>query len=128
MPYRLVTTSSKHTCIFPYLPTAALMCAELQIPTNGNILYSTNMTSPYDFGTEATYVCDSGFGISGSDRMRTCGGMDLDPEGIWSGLAATCERELLCSLTLFSNEFFGYQSNILFLHFQYKLTSWFLKY
>ena len=70
------------------------MCAELSTPTNGAILYSTNMTAPYNFGTKATYVCDSGFGISGGDRIRTCGGMVTHTEGIWSGVAATCECKL----------------------------------
>ena len=72
---------------------AAIVCTNLTAPTNGRIVYSSDTTSPYDFGTEATYECDIGFGISQGDRMRTCGGFGSSTEGMWSGDAASCQRE-----------------------------------
>ena len=72
------------------------MCSDLAAPDNGQVMYSLDMTSPYDFQTMATYVCDSGFGLSGGTRTRTCGDGDgLTNNGVWSGSVATCEREFI---------------------------------
>ena len=76
---------------------AAIMCTDLPAPADGRVTY-TDTTSPYDFGTVATYVCDSGFGISGGNRTRACGGLDLSTVGTWNGIAATCD----CEFTLHS--------------------------
>ncbi len=73
------------------LPTIiAIMCSDLPPPDNGRITYSTDTTSPYDFGTVATYVCDTGFGLVGGGS-RLCGGRDTSPSGSWSEAASTCE-------------------------------------
>ena len=82
------------------------MCTSLSTPDNGRIIYFTDATSPYEFGTVATYVCNSGFGLSGGVAVRTCGGDDSDPAGTWSGTAPSC----LCRFQnlLFSIHFLVY--------------------
>ncbi len=40
--------------------------------------------------TNATYGCDDGFGLSGGDRVRTCGSSSSGP-GEWNGVNLTCE-------------------------------------
>ena len=79
---------------------AALMCTDLPAPDNGQISYSTDTISPYDFGTEVTYTCNTGFGISSGNRTRTCGGLDINTEGVWNGVAVTCDREFTLLLIL----------------------------
>ncbi len=84
-------------CLFiryidPY--TSVLICTSLPTPDNGRIIYSIDSTSLYEFGTVATYVCDSGFGLSGGVISSTCGGDDSDPVGTWSGTAPSCLCEL----------------------------------
>ena len=69
----------------------ALMCSDLPVPDNGGIVYSSGMTSLYDFGTTATYMCDTGFGISGGNVLRTCRGSGLSPNGTWTGIAPLCD-------------------------------------
>ena len=39
----------------------------------------------------ATYSCNPGFGLSGGDGTRTCGGDGSSPTGAWSGTPSTCE-------------------------------------
>ena len=68
------------------------MCTGLPSPDNGSIIYPTGTTSPYEFGTVATYMCDTGFGIDGGDVLRTCHGYGLSPMGTWTGTAPRCER------------------------------------
>ena len=69
------------------------MCSDLPTPDNGRIVYSTGVTSPYDFGTVATYVCDTGFGLRGGDNTRSCGGGGPTTSGSWTGRAPTCEGD-----------------------------------
>ena len=38
----------------------------------------------------ASYSCVSGFGMSGGDATRTCGGDGSSPSGVWSGVAPSC--------------------------------------
>ena len=63
------------------------MCPALDAPANGQIMYDSDMSAPFDFRTTATYDCDSGYGLSGGTSVRTC-----ESEG-WSGSAPTCQRE-----------------------------------
>ena len=63
------------------------MCPLLDALVNGQIMYDPDMTAPFDFGTTATYSCDSGYGLSGGTSVRTC-----ESEG-WSGSAPTCQGE-----------------------------------
>ena len=55
------------------LLTAAISCPAL--PTdglNGQITYSVDTPPPYNFGTIATYLCDTSYGVTG-DSILTCG-------------------------------------------------------
>ncbi len=85
--------TSQH--IFKCYPLA-IMCFELTTPSNGQVVYS-DLTSPYDFDTMVTYVCYTGFGLSGGDEILTCGGDGSSQIGEWSGVIPTCEG-ILCAL------------------------------
>ena len=54
-----------------------------------------DMTPDHDHGTTATYSCNEGFGLSGGDVVRTCGGDGRIVTGEWSGSAPSCERKCL---------------------------------
>lgn len=58
-------------------------------PVNGAISYSSGMSSTFDFGTIATYSCESGFAVIGSLK-RTCGGDGSSLTGEWDGYDPTC--------------------------------------
>ena len=66
------------------------ICFALPAPDNGRIVYSPDTTSPYSFATTATYICNSGYGLSGGTRTRNCGGDDSSPIGSWDGSAPLC--------------------------------------
>ena len=89
--------------------TAALMCPDLPAPDNGQVSYLTDTNPPYEFGTEVTYTCNTGFGISSGNRTGTCGGLDTNSEGVWNGIAATCDRE--CTVILHFVSIFLTQRN-----------------
>ena len=55
---------------------------------SGQISYDS---SELVFGTTATYSCDTGFGLSGGDRERVCGGNGSSSNGVWNGVAPNCE-------------------------------------
>ncbi len=63
------------------------MCSVLPLIINGVISYSD--TAPFDFTTTATYFCNEGFFLQGSDR-RECTGDSADTVGEWSGNAPVC--------------------------------------
>ena len=65
------------------------MCPDLMDPENGRVTYSPDVLALFDFGTVATYQCDSGYAISGEDT-RTCEGDGRFFMGTWSGVAPTC--------------------------------------
>ncbi len=67
------------------------MCSGLIIPDNGAVVYSTGLSTFYDYQTSATYFCDTGFGISEGTVIRTCGGDGSTPNGTWTGNDAVCE-------------------------------------
>ena len=81
---------------FP-LPTVyiatALTCSGLSVPQNGRIFFTPDTTSPYDYNSVATYACNPGFGLTGGDPTRTCGGDDSSTSGVWSGTAPVCNRK-----------------------------------
>ena len=80
---------------------ADIECSNLTPPTNGIILYNPNITEMYAYQTRATYICSSGYGLSGGDGVRTCVGSPTGP-GEWSETAPTCEgkRDILNLLSL----------------------------
>ncbi len=67
----------------------AVMCDPLPNPNNGFITF-TEDTMSIGFMALATYGCDTGFGLSGGNRVRTCGSSDSGP-GDWTGTAPSCE-------------------------------------
>ncbi|XP_064387965.1 uncharacterized protein LOC135336171 isoform X3 [Halichondria panicea] len=90
-----------------------VMCCDLPTPDNGRIVYSTDVTSPYDFSTVATYVCDTGFGLRGGDNTRSCGGGGPTTSGSWTGRAPTCEVISCTSLNPISNGMIAYSPDYL---------------
>lgn len=52
-------------------------------------------TSTYVVSTVATYSCDPGYGLSGGDTARTCGGDGSTTTGVWDGMMPTCQRTLI---------------------------------
>ncbi len=80
----------KYSCTY-----AAVTCADLAAPTNGQISYST--TLPYGFGTVASYSCDTGYGLVGIDWTSMCNGDSSSTAGMWIGTPPTCEGEY-CNL------------------------------
>ncbi len=73
-------------CLF-----VAITCINLNAPTNGIITFSAGTTAPYDYQTTATYSCNTGYGLSGKDSVRTCLGSTTGVGGEWSATAPTCE-------------------------------------
>ena len=73
--------------------SAAITCPTLPPPINGQVMYTTNSASDIDFGTVARYTCNGGFGLSGGDVQRMCGGTSDSPNGSWIGTAPSCESE-----------------------------------
>ena len=71
---------------------SAITCHSLGTIANGQVTDSTDTTSPSDFGTVATFTCNTGFGLDG-DRMRTCGGDGSSRSGVWSGSSPMCVGE-----------------------------------
>ena len=71
------------------------MCPQLSNPANGLVRFSTLEMDfpPFELGTTATYVCNSGFGLtpSGVDPIRLCESDDDSLNGVWTG------QELFCS-------------------------------
>ena len=60
-------------------------CAELTDPANGNV----DVTDGTNTGSVATYSCDDGYTLSGSET-RTC-----EEGGLWSGDAPVCEGKVV---------------------------------
>ena len=76
--------------------SAAIQCKPLDVIANGNITYSADITSDYDFGTEATYTCNEGFflDLSVGVRVRTCVDDDgIDAVGMFTDEAPVCVRK-----------------------------------
>ena len=65
------------------------MCPTLLSPANGFITFTEGSSSSLQFMTNATYGCNTGYGLSGGDRVRTCVGSVVGP-GEWSGTEPTC--------------------------------------
>ncbi len=77
-----------------------ITCSDLPSLTNGIIDYSgAGSTDSRPVGTVATHTCDTGYAIIDGSTTRTCGS-----DGVWSGLAPTCQRKWngLCTVCLLS--------------------------
>ena len=75
-----------------YTVPTAIECPALTDPTKGGIVYASDTSAPYDFGTTATYSCNLGYSLVG-DEVRTCGG-DGSSMGAWDLSEPSCERML----------------------------------
>ena len=75
--------------LFP-LVILAIMCPILPRLTNGDITYTELTGSTVGFMEMATYSCNTGYGLSGEDTVRTCVGA-AGGSGEWNGIAPTCE-------------------------------------
>ena len=73
---------------------SVITCPSLGAITDGQVIYSPDTTSPHDFGTVATFICNTGCSLSG-DSARTCGGDGSSQSGVWSGSSPVCLCELL---------------------------------
>ncbi len=79
---------------------SSVFCNELEMIANGVIVYNVEMTAPYDVGTVATYSCNQGYELEGSE-MRTCEDAGDGRGKRFSGQAPICELRgiamIMCS-------------------------------
>ena len=68
----------------------AITCSSLPNIDNGMILYSSNTTRSYGYGTNATYQCDEGFSLDREGDVRTCVGNGSSSNGTWNGQLQAC--------------------------------------
>ncbi len=68
---------------------SAITCIALSSIENGIIRYSPDISAPFDFGTAAVYICNTGFFLEGN-MMRSCGGSEASIVGNWDGTDPTC--------------------------------------
>ncbi len=69
--------------------SVVIFCTSLSPIVNGMIVYSPDVTSPYDFGTAATYSCNDGFYLDG-EQSRNCAGDGTNTIGTWDLTAPIC--------------------------------------
>ena len=70
---------------------AVIECPTLIAPANGQVSYTTDMSSPFDIGTVATFSCDTGFSLNGTIATFTCADDDqADTIGTWGGTEPSC--------------------------------------
>ena len=62
------------------------------------IVYSSDTTLPHDYGTTATYECDTGYEITNEGSERTCTGDGSSSVGQWSGTAPVCSGAIIILL------------------------------
>ena len=74
--------------------STAIECSALAELTNGAIVYASDTTAPYVFGTTATHSCNSGYSLVGYE-IRTCGGNGSSISGEWELSEPSCESELV---------------------------------
>lgn len=72
---------------------SVIMCPGMSI-VNGMVTYSAGSTAPYNYGTVATYTCNSGYFLSGI-ATRTCSGDGSSVTGAFSGVDPFCTRTLV---------------------------------
>ena len=60
---------------------------------NGGVVYASDTSAPYDFGTTATFSCNSEYALIG-DEVRTCGGDGSSTMGVWDLDFPSCECKL----------------------------------
>ena len=79
-----------------YYPLSAVIeCPTLTAPANGQVSYNTDMSSPFDIGTVATFSCDAGFSLNGTTATLVCADDDqADTIGTWGGTEPNCLGKL----------------------------------
>jgi len=69
-----------------------ITCPALSETDNRLVSYDTS--SPYEYGTVATYDCAPGFSLSSDEvDQRTCLGGEDSSLGTWNGTEPTCQGE-----------------------------------
>jgi len=71
--------SVHHFCLF----SVAIECVRLTSPLNGFV-----SLEGVRLGSEATYSCEEGFGLTGGSSTRVC-----ESDGDWSGTAPICKSK-----------------------------------
>ncbi len=74
----------------------AITCSDVPTISNGVIVYSSDTTEPYNYGTTATYECDTGYELTSGNKKRNCTKSGLNSEGIWNGIMPTCSGIVVC--------------------------------
>ena len=69
------------------------MCPDIADPFNGQITFSDDRTAPFELNTTATYSCEDGYMLNGSDPVRTCMGHSSSDVGVWSGSDVICGKK-----------------------------------
>ncbi len=81
-------------CIYT---STALMCPQLSNPPNGVVSFYTLEIDfpPFELDTTATYMCNSGYGLtpSGVDPIRLCESDDDSLNGVWTGQTLFCSGD-----------------------------------
>ena len=68
-----------------------IKCPALTAPINGQVSYTTDMSSSFDIGTIATFSCDAGFSLNGDTATLACADDDqADTIGTWGGTEPSC--------------------------------------
>ena len=70
-------------------------CSDLTLITNGNITYNAGSLNDRPISTTATYMCNTGYTLTGSTTTRVC-----VTGGNWNGSTPTCQGEFCNSYTL----------------------------
>ena len=71
------------------MPAVVEPCPELESVSNGRIIYEPDNAPNLFFGTTATYVCNLGFGLTGS-MVRSCVADTDTFNATWTGNSANC--------------------------------------
>ena len=73
-----------------------ITCPLLSDPDNGRVTFSTvSTTNGVDFGSTAFFNCDAGYGLTGGERVLTCGGDGTSLNGTWSSDPPSCAGVLI---------------------------------
>ena len=62
------------------------------------VVYSSDTTSPYDYGTTATCECNPGYELTSGNKKRVCTKSGMNSEGIWNGTMPTCSGIVVCEI------------------------------
>ena len=85
MVFKVLTQKTTYLILF----FTAITCYTLGVLGDGMITYSPDTVAPFNFDTNATHICDTGFFLNGQSS-RTCTGDGLTINGVWTGSAPEC--------------------------------------